>query len=197
MLFRSADGSLEVRLALRLDEAGRIAHGLYHEKVGIFTDDQDNHVAFAGSANETAGGLVENFESIKVFWSWDDPQGRVPEEIRNFEALWNNQTHGLHVLDFTRISHDLLRKYQLTHSPQHEERARQSYRVLAPVAPGTIPPDLVPREFQKEAMRAWLGAGGKGILAMATGSGKTITALYLACKLLEKPENRPLVILVV
>jgi len=27
-----ADGSLEVCLALRLDEAGQLAHGLYHEK---------------------------------------------------------------------------------------------------------------------------------------------------------------------
>ena len=190
-----ADGSLEVRLALRLDDAGQLAHGLYHEKVGIFSDDQGNHVAFAGSANETAGGLVGNFESIKVFWSWDDPQGRVTEEITNFEALWNNQTHGLKVLDFTRISHDLLRQYQLTHRPQLEDK-HISYHV-APVAPGTIPASLTPREYQKDAMRAWIAAGGKGILAMATGAGKTLTALYLACKLLEKPENRPMVIIVV
>jgi DNA phosphorothioation system restriction enzyme len=193
-----AEGALEIRFALRLDNEGHIARGLYHEKVGIFTDEEGNHVAFAGSANETAGGLVENFESIKVFWSWEDPQGRVAEEISNFEALWNNQTHGLRVLDFTRISHDLLRKYQLTHRPQLEERARRDYRVeLAPVAPGTIPASLTPREYQKDAMRAWLAAQGHGILAMATGAGKTLTALYLACKLLEKTENRPMVILVV
>lgn len=42
-----------------------------------------------------------------------------------------------------------------------------------------------------------LDAGGQGILAMATGAGKTLTALYLACKLLEKSENRPMVIIVV
>jgi DNA phosphorothioation system restriction enzyme len=190
-----ADGSLEVRLALRLNEVGQLAHGLYHEKVGIFSDAQNNHVAFAGSANETAGGLVGNFESIKVFWSWDDPQGRVAEEISNFEALWNNQTNGLRVLDFTRISHDLLRQYQLSHRPQLEDD-RGSYQI-APVAPGTIPTSLIPREYQKAAMRAWLDAGGKGILAMATGAGKTLTALYLACKLLEKTENRPMVIIVV
>lgn len=193
-----AEGALEIRLALRLDNEGQIACGLYHEKVGIFTDEEGNHVAFAGSANETAGGLVENFESIKVFWSWDDAQGRVAEEISNFEALWNNQTAGLRVLDFTRFSRDLLRRYQLTHRPQLEERARRDYRVdLAPVAPGTIPASLVPRDYQKEAMRAWLTAQGRGILAMATGAGKTLTALYLACKLLEKTENRPMVILVV
>ena len=197
MAWLIADGALEIHLALRVDNEGRIAHGLYHEKIGIFTDEEGNHVAFAGSANETAGGLVGNFESIKVFWSWDDPQQRVAEEIQNFEGLWTNQTHGLRVLDFTRISHDLLRQYQLSRRPQLEERAK-NYRVeLAPVAPGTIPASIVPRDYQKDAMRAWLKAGGMGIFAMATGAGKTLTALYLACKLLEKPENRPMVILVV
>lgn len=192
-----ADGSLEIRLALRLDSEGRITQGLYHEKIGIFTDEEGNHVAFAGSANETAGGLVENFESIKVFWSWDDSHGRVAEEIRNFEALWDNQTRGLRVLDFSRVSHDLLRKYQLTHRPQLEERAHRIRPELAPVAPGTIPASLIPRDYQKQAMRAWIDHGGRGILAMATGAGKTLTALYLACKLLEKKENRPMVIVVV
>jgi DNA phosphorothioation system restriction enzyme len=192
-----ADGSLEIRLALRLDSEGRIANGLYHEKIGIFTDEEDNHVAFAGSANETAGGLVTNFESIKVFWSWDDSQGRVAEEISNFESLWNNQTRGLRVLEFTRVSRDLLRKYQSSHRPQAEERAHKIRTELAPVAPGTIPASLVPRDYQKDAMRAWITAGGRGILAMATGAGKTLTALYLACKLLEKKENRPMVIVVV
>jgi len=192
-----AEGALEIRLAIRLDDEGHLARGLYHEKVGIFTDEEGNHVAFAGSANETAGGLVDNFESIKVFWSWDDPQGRVAEEIQNFEGLWNNRTHGLRVLDFTRVSHDLLRQYQLSHRPQLDERAGKFHVELAPAAPGTIPANIVPRDYQKEAMRAWLKAGGKGIFAMATGAGKTLTALYLACKLLEKPENRPMVILVV
>ena len=96
-----APGLLEVKLALRVTPSGRIAKGIYHEKIGIFTDAEGGHVSFAGSANETAGGLVDNFESIKVFWSWDDIQGRVAEEIGNFEALWDNRTPGLRISDFT------------------------------------------------------------------------------------------------
>lgn len=68
---------------------------IFHEKTGIFSDDHGNHVAFTGSANETAGGLVENFESIKVFRSWQDHEGRVMEEIANFESLWSDSTPGL------------------------------------------------------------------------------------------------------
>ena len=51
------------------------------------------------------------------------------------------------------------------------------------------------RPYQVEAIRAWSQAGGKGIFAMATGSGKTPTALTLASKVAEK--NRPLVLIVV
>lgn len=194
-----ADGCLEVRLALRLDAEGKFSHGLYHEKIGVFTDEEGNHVAFTGSANETVGGLVDNFESIRVFWSWDDSHGHVTEEISNFEALWSNQTSGLKVLEFTKVSHELLRKYQLGHRPdQFDERAKSRIAVKpAPVAPGTIPEWFSPRDYQKEAMRAWVKAGGKGILAMATGAGKTLTALCLACKVAENKANRPLVLVVV
>lgn len=193
-----ADGSLEIRLALRLDDNGQVAQGIYHEKIGIFTDEEGNHVAFAGSANETAGGLINNFESIKAFWSWDDPQERVAEEHCNFEALWNNQTRGLRVLDFSEISSELLSKYKLSHRPQLEDSVKTLVGLqLAPVAPGTIPPEFALRDYQKEAMSAWIKAGGRGILAMATGAGKTLTALYLVCKLLERPTNRPMVIIVV
>jgi len=66
----AATGCLEIRLALRLDDDGRIARGIFHEKTGIFTDEDGDHVAFSGSSNETAGGLVENFESVDVFRSW-------------------------------------------------------------------------------------------------------------------------------
>jgi DNA phosphorothioation system restriction enzyme len=58
-----------------------------------------------------------------------------------------------------------------------------------------LPADLELREYQKEAIRAWSKAGGRGILAMATGTGKTVTALALACKVAEK--NSPFVLIVV
>jgi DNA phosphorothioation system restriction enzyme len=188
-----ADGSLEIRLALRLDEDGQLARGIYHEKIGIFSDSEEEHIAFAGSSNETAGGLVENFESIKVFWSWDDAQMRVDEEIKNFNALWNNETSGLLVLEFTEISQELLNKYRLTHEPLELElggtlRATQKNAV-------DFQTEREIREYQKNAIREWLKNEGRGILAMATGTGKTFTALYLACRLHQRV-RRLLVIVV-
>ena len=194
LAWMAATGHLEIRLALRIDHEGKPKRGLYHEKVGIFSDAGPNHVAFSGSSNETAGGLLENFESIEVFRSWNDPDGRVAEKIANFEALWDNTTPGLQVIDFTKASCELLEDYRDPDRPPpglslpaiREEPRQEFFRP---------PPGFTLRDYQADAIRAWSKAGGKGILAMATGTGKTLTALTLASKVAEK--NKPLILIVV
>ncbi len=190
----SASGLLEIKLALRLDSTGGLARGIFHEKTGIFTDQSGQHVTFSGSSNETAGGLLENFESVKVFCSWRDGEGRVQEEIDNFEALWNNATPGLRVVEFTSSSRELLERYR---DRQQPPPGISPYGVEEP-QPSTgfhVPPGFDLRSYQADAVRAWSRAGGKGILAMATGSGKTLTALTLASKVANK--NKPMVLIIV
>jgi len=190
----AAAGLLEIKLALRLDVRGGFARGIFHEKSGIFTDREGNHVAFSGSANETAGGLMENFESLKVFCSWQDQEGRVLEEVENFDALWNDTTPGLQVLEFSAASKELLERFRDLDKPP----VGLSLDILKWPEPHTnfsLPKGFVLRPYQADAIRAWSKAGGKGIFAMATGSGKTLTALTLASKVAEK--NRPLVLIVV
>jgi hypothetical protein len=190
----AASGSLEIRLALRLDEDGRIARGIFHEKTGVFTDEDDNHVAFSGSSNETAGGLVDNFESVDVFRSWNDPDQRVAQKIADFDALWENTTPGLQIIDFTEAGCELLEYFRdpnrpppgFIHSVVREGGREERFEP---------PPGFDLRLYQGDAIRAWSRAGGKGILAMATGSGKTLTALVLASKVSVK--NSPLVLIVV
>lgn len=190
----AASGLLEIKLALRIDAKGSITRGIFHEKAGIFSDDKGNHVTFSGSSNETAGGLLENFESVKVFCSWKDSEGRVQEEIDNFEALWKDSTPGLKILDFSNVGKELLERYRDESKPP----PGLSSSVAQP--PSTYidfrpPPGLELRPYQKDAIRAWSKNGGRGILAMATGSGKTLTALTLASKVAEK--NQSLVLIVV
>ncbi|ABQ26659.1 DNA phosphorothioation system restriction enzyme [Geotalea uraniireducens] len=190
----AAAGLLEIKLALRLDARGGFSRGIFHEKTGIFTDRDGNLVAFSGSSNETAGGLVENFESIKVFCSWRDQEGRVQEEVENFEALWNDSTPGLRIMEFSEAGKELLERFRDLDKPP---AGLSLDRVKEPgLHTEFIPPKSFElRPYQADAIRAWSKAGGKGIFAMATGSGKTLTALTLASKVAEK--NRPLVLIVV
>lgn len=48
-----------------------------------------------------------------------------------------------------------------------------------------IPNDIQVREYQQEAIRSWFKNKCQGLLEMATGTGKTITALTAATKLAE------------
>jgi len=52
-----------------------------------------------------------------------------------------------------------------------------------------IPANVQIREYQKDAMRVWFDHRGRGILEMATGSGKTVTSLCAIVKLLEQYEE--------
>ena len=80
---------LDIKIAHPSNTNTPILQAMYHEKIGIFLDDMDNAVAFAGSHNETVGGLLDNFEFVDVHWSWDDAQQRVQQKIDNFKRLWN------------------------------------------------------------------------------------------------------------
>lgn len=55
-------------------------------------------------------------------------------------------------------------------------------------APGCpkIPNDLQLRPYQRQAVSSWFANQGRGTLKMATGSGKTITALAIATELYQK-----------
>lgn len=54
----------------------------------------------------------------------------------------------------------------------------------------TVPSWLTPREYQSEAVRTWESSQGQGILNMATGTGKTITALIAATDLYTLQDDR-------
>jgi superfamily II DNA or RNA helicase len=62
-----------------------------------------------------------------------------------------------------------------------------------------LPPNLELRGYQRDAIRAWFVANGLGIFEMATGTGKTITALGAVTKLAEvyDKQDRPLLAVVV
>lgn len=93
-----AQGFLEIKLAVPKNIH---QHGIYHEKLGIFADAEGNIVAFTGSANESSTALIENFECLDVFCSWEMGVGkRALRKAENFQRLWDNCTPNLEVIAF-------------------------------------------------------------------------------------------------
>ena len=182
-----AHSHLEIKIAYPLDSDTTFSRGIYHEKVGVFIDDYDNAVAFSGSSNETVGGLLNNFESIDVHWSWADAQKRVQQKIDNFKRLWNNTTDKLEVVDFlTAVADELLICQNVYETEQDTTTDTQE---IIEKTSSYLPKDLVLRKYQSEAIDAWFENGCRGLWEMATGTGKTITALSALAKLMVEKEH--------
>ncbi|BAZ00140.1 helicase domain-containing protein [Tolypothrix tenuis PCC 7101] len=57
-----------------------------------------------------------------------------------------------------------------------------------------MPQSLQLQQYQRQAMTSWFANNGRGTLKMATGSGKTITALAIACELYQQINLQVLVV---
>lgn len=180
-----ADGILDFKLAL---PRNKLEHGEFHDKFGVFADSNGCKISFNGSYNDSAQGLL-NYESIKIFTSWNDSFRELVEaDERRFEDLWNNRDPNVAVYDLPSACRaDLLKLRKPTRPYTLPPWLNRSTIRESGFEPRFCPPaGFEPREYQKKAMRAWLDNQGRGILAMATGTGKTPTALYLAHKVAEK-----------
>lgn len=169
--------AMDVRIAVcnSLDE-----YGIYHEKVGIFSDEEGNQVVFTGSPNESRGGLVRNFESFDVFRSWvSEDVARIIPRVEDFERLWDDETRRVKVVEFS----DAAKRELLKYKPEQEPKVWRVRERPAGAGGPSLPTSVQLRDYQKEAINAWLGNSGQGILAMATGTGKTFTALSAVTRL--------------
>ena len=182
-----AHGHLEIKIAFPSDSSTNYQHAVYHEKIGVFLDDDNNAVAFSGSSNETVGGLLNNFESIDVHWSWDDTQERVQQKVDNFKKLWDNNTDKLDVVNFLSAVTEELLIHQTVYETEQAETTDEP-EIIEKTAP-YLPKDIVLRGYQSEAIDAWFKNRCRGLWEMATGTGKTITALSALAKLREEKEH--------
>lgn len=186
-----ANDRLDLRLAV-VDSGGR--YGIYHEKLGVFFDGYD-HVVYTGSANETGSALLANFESVEVFRSWNaGEEDRVRRRVSDFEDLWADQTPGLRVLSFPAASQQrLLERYE----PSLDGADREWHDPGSSSGGPQVPSHIKLRDYQKEAIRAWWGSNGRGLWEMATGTGKTLTALAAIAKVWEVIQEQSSLVVVV
>ncbi len=166
-----ANDSLEIKIAI--PENGR---GMFHSKVGILKDNYGNKVSFSGSDNETAQGWLFNIEEFKVFRSWDDSEEKfVNQDLEDFEDYWNHNTFKTKIIDLPiAIKNELI------------ALAPSSKLDLNLLDDGKR---IKLRDYQVQAMDAWFDNGCKGLFEMATGTGKTFTALSSFKKLSDSKDR--------
>lgn len=171
-----ADGILDIKIAIT---ESNYKTGIYHEKVGIIEDDQGNKVVFSGSMNETANALVANYETVDVFKSWRDEDGRVQIKENAFDAIWCNCGPNVRIVEIENLTEEILKKYKYE-NVDYDEINTDNWLELQSENTGIFfrtPFNISLYEYQKEAITNWMERKCCGIFDMATGTGKTYTGL--------------------
>lgn len=147
-------------------------NGMYHDKLGVITDLEGNSIAFYGSANASYNGYCENYEKVRVARSWVPGEDEsVQEETEEFDQLWNNANPFVDVFEYTECA-----KKNLIESISSRGAGNNSKQ----------PVKL--RDYQEDAIKAWIDNGYHGFYVMATGTGKTWTAIFSAKELMDKKD---------
>lgn len=170
-----ADGLLEFRFAIpRPGWRG----GDYHDKVWVFADGAGDRVALHGSFNDSVKGTL-NGEAISVFRSWEPGQVEFVEmHSSRLRMLWNDASPQFTVRTIPEAARDALIQLRGSTPRPYAIPAESSHPSARSAAPPPVSIKL--REYQLDAVRAWEAAGCRGIFEMATGTGKTYTALSAA-----------------
>ena len=166
------------------------AKGIYHEKLGIFEDREGNFISFTGSANESSTAFIGNFECIDVYCSWHSGvKNRALRKWDNFDKLWNNQTNNLDVIEFPEAARRSLLNFCPDKKPKSESFFCNEYslqpKLLSEKKQHRYQADRNIISLTEDRWRHQVEAKESflkhrcGILEMATGTGKTRTAISI------------------
>lgn len=168
--------------------------GMYHEKIGIMEDNEGNKIAFTGSYNESLNSYVNNFESLDVYTNYSQDYNRVYQKEKDFDNLWNNSTEKLKVVDFPiAVKDKLFEKYYNRDNVKSEEQIIMEEKRHNEITPNM--PNNFLRDYQNKAIDEWEKAKYNGVFDMATGTGKTLTALGACVRLFNNVEHLAIVII--
>jgi len=204
--------------------------GIVHQKFGMFTDKDNNILAFSGSANFSKSALEHNLETISCHKSWENEKienERIYYFQQYFNDIWNNKldviknipienvktfikknfkNNGMKdlvdeevaLVEKSNLDNTLKIKYikqlekikVLSTNKISEKNSIDEYGITKICSPFELYP------FQKDAINAWVKNNYIGLFEMATGTGKTLTALNCLLEILEKDKCLKALILV-
>ena len=161
-----------------LDYTEVLQMGIFHQKIGILEDLEGNIITFSGSINETAYGWQSNIEEFKVFRSWQISEIEyIQADINKFNKFWNNLSSYIRVIDIPEAVKNKLIEW----APKDISFVNLNRWY----AMGKMK-KIYLFENQKQAVQSWISNNMMGIFEMATGTGKTFTALGCLEKILKK-----------
>lgn len=178
-----ASGKIDVHLAILLGDDNKpitkekiLSAGLFHQKIGILTDMEGNHISFSGSINETASAWTKNDEEFKVFKEWDESSSYYLEDRERFNTLWEGKKRNVLIVDLPHAVKNELIEYSKDFDVERISAKQYIERKRNQVSPFELD-GISLFYYQKEALDNWKRCGFCMLFEMATGTGKTRTAI--------------------
>ena len=173
------------RLEIKIVVSKKSALSLFHQKVGILFDSNGDMISFSGSINETAQAWMQNIEEFKVFSSWQEGQkAYLLSDLKKFLAYWNNERQNIaQVYDLpTSVKNKIVSikprdVWDLNIMRRYKKDTKQRNNKLS----------LFPH--QEKAVEAWKNNNFSLLMEMATGTGKTRTALGCVVEKMKDKES--------
>jgi superfamily II DNA or RNA helicase len=193
--------------------------GMFHVKKGIFYFEEGLKVGFNGGPNESHGGHELNIEGIDVYTNLDGNNAHIEDSEMKFDLAWNDKAPGFKTKPLSKKTLDKI-KIEAPNTRQElnqiikkaydkkkdtlgdlldEKQIKKLKELSSPIiTQNNIKEDYLEVtekkwEFQKKAREIFIEKKW-GLLEMATGTGKTRTALSIATQLInEKRINKIIV----
>lgn len=161
--------------------------GIMHQKVGILYDQAGNVLSFSGSNNESASGWMTNTEEFKVFCSWQGALPYIEADRHRFDSFWDGTRLDVEIKDIPVAIREKLIVESKDFKPEHIATKKYFSASDSQIKPKQ---KLDLFYYQEDAVDMWQANNRSLLLQMATGTGKTRTAIGCLVKALK--DTKPL-----
>ncbi len=171
-----------------------------HVKTGYFKFDEDIIVGYEGGFNITDNGMRHNGESANIQFSFNGTEISLKNTIRDMDHMWKFGTNDFEVRDVDEQTLSIAKEICKKWGSPDSSTVGQKRTKRTPPKPVTSNDDLIyPTkcwQHKKDATEKFVKLKN-GILNMATGTGKTSTALIILSNLFQQKKVRSIVITIV
>ena len=183
-----ANDHLEIKIVVPVDDNGHILSNvkledsqIFKRKMGVFWDDNNDAISFSGNI-DFDDAMFGEYYNFRVYRDWDVSEKKYLDgDYEEFYKYWDGQLIDAEISLKTIPLPDAVRNNLLDVAPKSKSEIRlQNIPRLRP--------------YQNTAVRNWIKNDSRGIFEMATGTGKTFTAIGCIKELQKKNTKLQVVI---
>jgi len=186
----------ENKLEMKVGKPKTQDPGIHHAKLDLWIDEHENLLSVMGSQNASKNAHMFSQELSEVKYSWHEHEdvSELAKYYKNkFEKWWDDDDEDFDYFDMPEaIKNKLI--------DEIDDESKNSIDDWIKILPDNAPidpedfkklfPQKIPRIelrcYQAKAVVSWKQNNKRGLIALATGTGKTRMAIYIINKYIEK-----------